>query len=106
MILEAKAAPAKEPLIPTYAGGQMPLSTFLADAVRHLLEDPTEWQALSKDMREWLELQQKFSILPGRDTFLIEASPPEIVLHRVLHVRRPPRQPDARHAAQPPDGAV
>ncbi|MGZ3306288.1 MAG: DEAD/DEAH box helicase [Asticcacaulis sp.] len=39
MTLEARASPAKEPLIPSYSGGQMPLSTFLADGVRHLLQD-------------------------------------------------------------------
>ena len=75
MFLEARPAPAKEPLIPTYAGGQMPLSTFLADGVRHLLEDHDGWGAFSKDIREWLELQEQFSVMPGRERFLIESFP-------------------------------
>ena len=75
MFLEARPAPAKEPLIPTYAGGQMPLSTFLADGVRHLLEDHDGWGAFSKDIREWLELQEQFSVMPGRKRFLIESFP-------------------------------
>ena len=85
MILEARAAPAKDPLIPTYAGGQMPLSTFLADGVRHLLEDHQEWAALSKDMRDWLQLQEKFSVLPGRDHFLIESFPRHKLFYTVLY---------------------
>jgi len=75
MMLEAKPAPAKEPLIPTYAGGQMPLSTFLADGVRHLLEDHHEWGVFARDIREWLELQERFSEMPGRERFLIETFP-------------------------------
>lgn len=85
MILEAKASKAKEPLIPTYAGGQMPLSTFLADGLRHLLEDPGEWAALSKDMRDWLELQKKFSILPSREHFLIESFPRQKLFYTVFY---------------------
>lgn len=85
MVLEARPAKAKDPLIPTYAGGQMPLSTFLADGVRHLLEDPNEWLALSKDMREWLELQEKFSILPGREHFLIESFPRQKLFYTVFY---------------------
>ena len=65
LMLEAKPALAKEPLIPTYAGGQMPLSTFLADGVRHLLEDHHEWGVFDSDVRGWLELQEKFSVMPG-----------------------------------------
>ena len=85
MILEAKAAPAKEPLVPTYAGGQMPLSTFLADGVRHLFDDPQEWTALSKSMQEWLRLQEKFSVLPGREYFLIESFPRQKLFYTVFY---------------------
>lgn len=85
MILEAKPSKAKEPLIPTYAGGQMPLSTFLADGLRHLLEDPTEWANLSKDMRDWLQLQQKFSVLPSREHFLVESFPRQKLFYTVFY---------------------
>ena len=40
MIVEARPAPGGEPKIPAYSGGQMPLSTFLADGVRALLAQP------------------------------------------------------------------
>lgn len=75
MVLEVKPAKAKEPLIPTYAGGQMPLSTFLADGVRGLLEDAERWQALPPPIRDWLALQARFSTLPDRDHLLIESFP-------------------------------
>ncbi len=85
MVLEAKAAPAKQPLIPTYAGGQMPLSTFLSDGVRHLLEEPREWVKLSTEMRDWLALQQRFSVLPGREVFLIESFPRHKLFYTVFY---------------------
>jgi len=73
MALEARpAAAAREPKIPSYAGGQMPLSTFLADGVRSLLARPGDWPALPLDVREWLDLQQRFSALPAPGCLLIE----------------------------------
>ncbi len=72
MILEAKPGKGKEPKIPSYQGGQMPLSTYLADAVRDLINSPNDWKALPKLVREWLDLQREFSALPGMDTILIE----------------------------------
>ena len=83
--LEAKAAPAKEPLIPTYAGGQMPLSTFLADGVRELCDMPQRWEGLSKPMQQWLQLQQRFSVLPGRAHFLIESFPRQKLHYTVFY---------------------
>lgn len=85
MILEARPSKAREPLIPTYAGGQMPLSTFLADGVRELLDNPDRWATLSKPMRDWLQLQEKFSILPARDQFLIETFPRHKLFYTVVY---------------------
>ncbi len=72
MTLEAKPAPGGEPKVPAYAGGQMPLSTFLADGVRSLLAKPEEWKALPDDVREWLDLQARFSAIPDPDSLLVE----------------------------------
>ncbi|MBT1451198.1 ligase-associated DNA damage response DEXH box helicase [Glaciecola sp. XM2] len=72
MMVEAKPGKAKEPKIPSYVGGQMPLSSYLADAVRALLNDPDLWQQLPKQVIEWLELQRKFSMIPAPDRVLIE----------------------------------
>lgn len=85
MILEAKPAKAKEPLIPTYAGGQMPLSTFLADGVRHLLDRPEDWAKLGSPMRDWLQLQEQFSILPGQSHLLIESFPRQKLFYTVCY---------------------
>lgn len=75
MIVEARPGKGKEPKIPSYQGGQMPLSTYLADAVRALINDPSAWLELPKLVREWLRLQQAFSSLPSLQKLLIEQFP-------------------------------
>ncbi len=75
MILEAKPGKAREPKIPSYVGGQMPLSTYLADAVRHLLNTPDKLKRLPKQVIDWLQLQQDFSQLPKPSRVLIEQFP-------------------------------
>lgn len=75
MQLHAKPAKAKEPKIPSYAGGQMPLSTYLADGVRALLADRKTWKSLPPQVREWLTLQEAFSQLPQPGKVLVEQFP-------------------------------
>ena len=75
MQLHARPAKGKEPKIPSYVGGQLPLSTYLADGVRALLNAPEQWQALPAQVREWLNLQQAFSRIPAQDKVLIEQFP-------------------------------
>lgn len=75
MIVEAKPGKGKEPKIPSFAGGEMPLSTYLADAVRSLINQPEDWGALPKLVREWLGLQNDFSSLPSNELLLIEQFP-------------------------------
>ncbi len=72
MVLEARPAPGGEPRVPAYSGGQMPLSTFLADGVRALLAAPDEWRRLPDDVRGWLGLQARFSAIPSPDRLLVE----------------------------------
>ncbi|ADP71323.1 DEAD/H associated domain protein [Rhodomicrobium vannielii ATCC 17100] len=72
MTLEARPAAGGEPKVPAYSGGQMPLSTFLADGVRDLLADPAQWSTLPPDVREWLDLQARFSAIPRADRLLVE----------------------------------
>ena len=62
-------------LIPTYAGGRMPLSTNLARRVRAMLADPAGWSRMPEDVREWLALQQARSVLPPADRLLAETFP-------------------------------
>jgi len=75
MIVEARPGKGKEPKIPSFQGGQMPLSTYLADAVRTLINKPEQWCDLPKLVREWLHLQQTFSSLPSMQNLLIEQFP-------------------------------
>jgi ATP-dependent Lhr-like helicase len=75
LTIEARPATGVEPKIPAYAGGQMPLSTYLADGVRHVLSTPAIWRRLPKEVRGWLKLQQAFSLIPPEDTLLIEHFP-------------------------------
>ncbi len=72
MTLEARPAAGGEPKVPAYSGGQMPLSTFLADGVRALLARPEDWRTLPGDVREWLDLQARFSAIPAPDRLLVE----------------------------------
>ena len=72
MQLHARPAKGGEPKIPSYSGGQLPLSTFLAEGVRTLLDTPDRWPDLPEQVQQWLMLQQQFSHIPSRDTVLIE----------------------------------
>lgn len=72
MNMEVKPSNAREPKVPSYVGGQMPLSTFLADGVRALLNNKAQIKKLPKQILEWLDLQSKFSVLPNVDNLLVE----------------------------------
>ncbi len=63
------------PRVPTYAGARLPLSTNLADKVRAMLHDQSCWHLFPEDVREWLQLQQRRSALPGPDDLLVETFP-------------------------------
>jgi len=73
--IEASPARGDAPKIPAYAGGRLPLSTWLADRVRAILSDPARWRDLPGQVAEWLRLQQWRSVLPGKDDLLIETFP-------------------------------
>jgi len=66
---------ATDPKVPAYEGGKFPLSTYLADGVRNLLAHPQAWRGLPDQVREWLEIQQSRSLLPGRQDLLVETFP-------------------------------
>jgi ATP-dependent Lhr-like helicase len=69
------AKDAKEPKVPAYAGGRLPLTTMLADRVRGILADPALWPSLPDPVREWLEWQAERSGLPAPDELLVETFP-------------------------------
>jgi ATP-dependent Lhr-like helicase len=68
-------ATSEDPKVPSYEGGKFPLSTYLADRVRQIVSDRTLWHELSPQVREWLEIQQWRSLLPGRRDLLVETFP-------------------------------
>ncbi len=65
-------ATSKRAQIPSYMGARMPLTTHLADRVRGFLADPDSWARFPSDVRDWLTMQAKRSILPRPDQLLIE----------------------------------
>jgi ATP-dependent Lhr-like helicase len=68
-------AVAQNPKIPSYMGGKFPLSTYLAERVRRIMDSPDEWGKLPNQVSDWLRLQRDFSVLPRRDSLLVETFP-------------------------------
>ncbi|WP_294311201.1 ligase-associated DNA damage response DEXH box helicase [uncultured Sphingomonas sp.] len=74
LIVRATSRPAR---IPTYGGSRMPLSTSLADRVREFLADRREWHRFPPDVHDWLEMQDRRSVLPRPGQLLVETFPRE-----------------------------
>ncbi len=70
-------ASTKQARLVTYGGQRMSMSTHLADRVRAFLADPTDWHRFPDDVREWLEVQKRRSLLPRPDQLLVETFPRE-----------------------------
>jgi ATP-dependent helicase Lhr and Lhr-like helicase len=68
-------ATAEDPKVPAYEGGKFPLSTYLADRVRKIISHREEWRRLPDQIREWLEIQESRSLLPGPRELLVETFP-------------------------------
>ncbi|WP_338446691.1 ligase-associated DNA damage response DEXH box helicase [Pelagerythrobacter marensis] len=71
IVRAAKASAA----IPSYGGQRLPLTTHLADRVRAMLVDRAGWARFPDDVREWLEVQDWRSRLPGPGQLLVESFP-------------------------------
>jgi ATP-dependent Lhr-like helicase len=61
--------------VPSYMGGKFPLSTYLAERVRQLLDNRRAWSPLPEQVRDWLLLQRDFSRVPGARELLVETFP-------------------------------
>ena len=72
-VIASLAKSAKEPKIPAYAGGRLPLSSHLADRVREILAHPEAWDALPEPVREWLDIQRRRSRLPATGELFVES---------------------------------
>mgnify|MGYP002623695926 CR=1 FL=1 len=73
--LVVRASGQQNPKIPSYAGGKFPLSTFLAGRVRRMLHDPAHQTSLPPQVRDWIGMQKRRSIVPTPDEMLIETFP-------------------------------
>ncbi|MBR0870054.1 ligase-associated DNA damage response DEXH box helicase [Bradyrhizobium tropiciagri] len=65
----------KDAKVPSYMGGKFPLSTYLAERVRKLLDNSRAWNALPDQVHDWLSLQRRFSRVPGLRELLVETFP-------------------------------
>jgi ATP-dependent Lhr-like helicase len=66
------APPGKEPKVPSWGGAKFALSTYLAVRVRRMIADQAGWPRLPDDVREWLEIQRRRSVIPAEDEMLVE----------------------------------
>jgi ATP-dependent Lhr-like helicase len=73
--LVVRARGEQNPSIPSYAGGKFPLSTFLAERVRRLLYEPHLQKALPGQVRDWIAMQKRRSVLPAPEQMLVETFP-------------------------------
>ena len=73
--LEVENGGEGEAMVPTWAGARMPLTTNLANRVRAMLHDSGSWHLFPEPVREWLDLQQSVSRLPGPADLLVETFP-------------------------------
>jgi len=74
-VMVVRAAGEENPRIPSYAGGKFPLSTFLAERVRRMLHDPKHQTTLPGQVRDWIKIQKRRSVVPSPDEMLIETFP-------------------------------
>jgi ATP-dependent Lhr-like helicase len=65
-------ASSKQARIVTYGGQRMSMSTHLASRVRHMLADRNDWHRFPDDVREWLEVQERRSVIPEPQQLLVE----------------------------------
>ena len=75
LIAQCSPATGGDPKVPAYGGGRLPLSTFLAERVRGILQDPSRHPKLPPEVREWLRIQRIRSTLPASNRLLIEGFP-------------------------------
>ena len=85
MYVETRKTKSSNPKLPVYSGGTMPLSTFLANRVRKLLNQPQLWKLLPDKINNWLQLQCKFSLIPNNTSILIEQFPYKKRNHFVIY---------------------
>ncbi|MEM6811311.1 MAG: ligase-associated DNA damage response DEXH box helicase [Pseudomonadota bacterium] len=74
-IVKVSKSKDKQAKIPSYAGGRMPLSTHLSNAVRGMIGNPNTWAGFPEQIQFWLKLQQEKSSMPDQKRLLVETFP-------------------------------
>ena len=72
MVVEVTPQPARQPKIAVFNGIKMATSVQLSARVQALLGDPAQWDALPAEVRDWLALQRRISVLPEPGTLTCE----------------------------------
>ena len=83
--LIVRAASKQAPNIPSYMGARLPLTTHLADRVRHMLVDRAGWARFPDEVREWLEMQAYRSQMPQPGQLLVETFPHDKLYYMVTY---------------------
>jgi ATP-dependent Lhr-like helicase len=65
----------KEPKVPAYMGGRLPLSSALGEAVQAFFHQPQRWPALGPEVQEWLDAQKARSGFPTPGRLMVETFP-------------------------------
>ncbi len=96
----------KDAKVPSYMGGKFPLSTYLAERVRKLLDNSRDWNALPDQVHDWLSLQKDSRACRRCAScwwkpFRAAAA----IIWSAIPSRGASRAPDARHAADAAAGA-
>jgi len=65
----------KSATIPSYGGLRLPLTTHLSSRVQAMLTAREKWGRFPDDVREWLEVQDWRSEMPGPGKLLVESFP-------------------------------
>jgi len=75
LTLQVSPAPGREPKIAVFSGTKLATSTQLSDRVIAMLSDPARWAPLPGPVRDWLDLQRRYSRLPRPGRLLVETFP-------------------------------
>jgi len=71
-IAVVSAGKGKEPKVPAYMGGRLPLTTTLASAVQAFFHTPERWKELGPEVQEWLTTQAQRSGFPTPGRLMVE----------------------------------
>ena len=90
LVAQCSLATTGDPKVPAYGGGRLPLSTFLAERVRGILQDPSKHPKLPAEVRQWLDIQRWRSGLPQKRHAAGRGIPArQQAVHRRLLLRGP-----------------